>query len=529
MLNAPVSTEERIALVDALRGFALCGILVHNIGGFSGFYQYSDAFPDAAARFGPGTELFHSLTKFLVTGKFYSIFSLLFGLGFSIQLARSEEKPGWRDIYVRRLLILFLIGAIHALLLWYGDILCVYALLGFALLGFRNLKPRIILTWALLFLLMPIAFYALCYLITPGYNTDDLIPGTVDLPTAIELYATSSYAVILKLNLLDLLFESKWRFFTGRFFSVVGMFLLGLWAGRLRILQHPEGHGRLLKGVLCVGLVVGLAANFISMDLPSTLQILTLQGVYKVAANVFSAQPLALAYSATFALLWQMSAGQRILSRFVPMGRMALSNYLMQTIMGIVIYLWLCFRLVWADAHARHHAARRPFYSSVPATGEHMVVTTLPLRSHRVDLATSHVPAVPAPARQASNSVGNLLLGASRAECSGCRNRKILAPSPVRKPLQFPNASGRGRDSTRAGSRRRRRTVNGYFEPASSVCITMAGEVWRRLDRLIGGVITVENTGWRGVPDGIRDVVDCRAAASYPCCLTTFRDGDRGE
>jgi len=121
------------------------------------------------------------------------------------------------------------------------------------------------------------------------------------------------------------------------------MFLLGLWAGRLRILQHPEGHGRLLKGVLCVGLVVGLAANFISMDLPSTLQILTLQGVYKVAANVFSAQPLALAYSATFALLWQMSAGQRILSRFVPMGRMALSNYLMQTIMGIVIYYGYAF------------------------------------------------------------------------------------------------------------------------------------------------------------------------------------------
>src|SRR5262245_35596675 len=163
----PVSSEERIPLLDALRGFALCGILVINIKVFSGFGLSLDAFPDAAARLGPGTDSVELLTKWFVDGKFYSIFSFLFGLGFSIQLARSEGKPGWLGIYARRLRILLLFGLVHAFLLWFGDILWFYSLAGFALLAFRNLQPRTILIWAAVFLLLPIPFYAASYSIAP--------------------------------------------------------------------------------------------------------------------------------------------------------------------------------------------------------------------------------------------------------------------------------------------------------------------------------------------------------------------------
>ncbi|MGH9532905.1 MAG: hypothetical protein ACRD2Q_10985, partial [Terriglobales bacterium] len=99
----PVSSEERIPLLDALRGFALCGILIMNIKAFCGLNYALDASPDAVARFGPGVPVVVFLTTLLTEGKFYSIFSFLFGLGFSIQLSRGEGKPAWLRLYARRL------------------------------------------------------------------------------------------------------------------------------------------------------------------------------------------------------------------------------------------------------------------------------------------------------------------------------------------------------------------------------------------------------------------------------------------
>jgi len=121
-VSAPTASSERIPLLDALRGFALCGILVININGFSGFY-YLNSIGEAEALLGPGAATVKFLTTLLAEGKFYSIFSFLFGLGFSLQLARAEGSPEWLQRYARRLRVLFLMGLAHAFLLWSGDIL----------------------------------------------------------------------------------------------------------------------------------------------------------------------------------------------------------------------------------------------------------------------------------------------------------------------------------------------------------------------------------------------------------------------
>lgn len=335
---APVSPDQRLPLIDALRGFALCGILVINIKGFSGVEYSLAAFPDAASRLGLGTRSIEFFTDFLVEGKFYSIFSFLFGLGFSIQLARGEGKPGWLRIYARRLRILFVIGALHAILLWSGDILWIYALLGFALLPFRNLRSRAILVCGFALLLMPIPFFAVCYLIAPGYNTDRLIPNAHELTTWIRLVATTGYSSALGLNLEDLMFITKWRFFTGRFFNVLGLFLLGLWAGRLRILQEAERHRALLHGILWPALIIGLAGSYSTAVTPPALPFLTRPGIYRAATYTLGVHPLGLAYVAAFALFWQRAVMRHVLSCFVPMGRMALTNYLLQTVLGVGIY-----------------------------------------------------------------------------------------------------------------------------------------------------------------------------------------------
>ncbi|RYE03364.1 MAG: DUF418 domain-containing protein, partial [Sphingomonadales bacterium] len=127
---APVSATERMDLLDGLRGFALLGILLANIDYWSGWLFLT---PDQAAALAGGTQAHvqHVLHKLLIDGKFYTIFSLLFGLGFTLQLSRLEKRGAdGVAIFRRRLLALLAIGLVHLWLIWDGDILTLYALLG---------------------------------------------------------------------------------------------------------------------------------------------------------------------------------------------------------------------------------------------------------------------------------------------------------------------------------------------------------------------------------------------------------------
>ena len=128
----PVQPKERITIVDILRGFSLIGVLMMNMHAFAGDFAdfYSLGTIDRAAWF---------FTRFFAQAKFYTLFSFLFGWGMSIQMRRAEERgAGFVGVYVRRLLMLLLIGLAHAILVWSGDILVTYALLGFFLILFRS-------------------------------------------------------------------------------------------------------------------------------------------------------------------------------------------------------------------------------------------------------------------------------------------------------------------------------------------------------------------------------------------------------
>src|SRR5687768_6641204 len=132
----PVSTQERIEILDVLRGLAICGILIGNMQWFSGYGMM----PPSLAAQAPLTDQITSfLVHFFIEGKFYSIFSFLFGFGFALQIARAEGRGDLHaSLFKRRLFWLLIIGLLHAYLLWAGDILSIYALMGFVLLLFRR-------------------------------------------------------------------------------------------------------------------------------------------------------------------------------------------------------------------------------------------------------------------------------------------------------------------------------------------------------------------------------------------------------
>jgi uncharacterized protein len=164
-MTAPIADSERVRWIDALRGFALLGIIVANLE--SSMLRF--LLPGKGHDLGPLASLnvpFEFFESALIQGKFYSIFSFLFGLGFSIQMMRAAERGGrFGAFFRRRLAALLLIGIVHAFI-WLGDILTLYALCGFVLLPFRTRSDRTILWWAVGFLVAPVAVYAVLALST---------------------------------------------------------------------------------------------------------------------------------------------------------------------------------------------------------------------------------------------------------------------------------------------------------------------------------------------------------------------------
>lgn len=157
---APV--KKRHLFLDSLRGFALLGVCLANYPEFS-LYTFQ---PDEVAASMPSAgidRIVKLLQYFFIDGKFYTLFSLLFGIGFSIIISNAAQKGanGFR-IFYRRMFILALIGCTHLMLIWSGDILLLYAVLGMLLPIFRNMSDKKILTCALVLLIIPIPIDIIC-------------------------------------------------------------------------------------------------------------------------------------------------------------------------------------------------------------------------------------------------------------------------------------------------------------------------------------------------------------------------------
>ncbi len=138
--------KKRYIILDALRGFAILGIILANFPEFS-LWTFADPASHTA-----NDRVLQALLTFFVDGKFYTLFSILFGMGFAIQLENAEGKL--RTFY-RRMVVLLLIGLLHILFLWSGDILMLYAAMGMLLPLFRKLPTKGILAAAALFLVLP--------------------------------------------------------------------------------------------------------------------------------------------------------------------------------------------------------------------------------------------------------------------------------------------------------------------------------------------------------------------------------------
>ena len=347
MTSSPAAPEERSHLLDGLRGLALLGILLVNMVGFSGFGMNDEA-GRAAALGSVLDDISELLIEWLATGKFYSIFSLLFGIGFAIQIGRLQARGESVGRYLRRLAVLFLIGLAHLLLLWFGDIVALYALMGAVLLLFRKAADRTLLATAALLWVAPIAWSALIHL--GGINLADPLYGqgmaalkAAGIDTDISplvYYRDTGFVGQLAVHPPEIWFRLGDFVYQLRPAKVLAMFLVGLWVGRRAIHADPAANRALLRRVATIGLGAGLPLSFaraaLDMAGPETPAVqLTVEALY-----CLSTPTLALGYAAGAALLWA-NGRRRLVEWAAPAGRMALTNYLMQTVLqSLIFYGW---------------------------------------------------------------------------------------------------------------------------------------------------------------------------------------------
>ncbi len=335
--SGPIMDGERAEVLDALRGFALLGIFISHIPDFSGHTFMTPAEQAGLDRFGlDGAAAM--LQDFLIRGKFYSLFSLLFGIGFAVQLESAARRGAdFVRHFARRLTVLLVIGLIHACL-WYGDILKDYALIGFVLILCRRSSARTIaLVAASIFTLRiawPVIVSVLVPLISPISASTDPGGSFFALTRAFDS-ADPSAIFIANLELLQL--KALQMIYDGKAISILAMFLLGASIGKSGLYRNVSDHRRLFRNVFWICAPVGVIGNAAltpihaaTPDFPPTGMWVIDNSLYAIAVPA-----MAIAYASGFAWLWSWRSMLRWLA---PAGRMALTTYVSQTLIGIALF-----------------------------------------------------------------------------------------------------------------------------------------------------------------------------------------------
>ena len=354
--STPINSSERSDILDVLRGFAILGIFLDNVFGFTGYGFYSMAQRQALPTF-YADGILGLLELVFVHGKFYSMFSLLFGIGFSIILMRNEQKGiNPLKIFYRRLFILLLIGAGHIFLLWEGDILLLYALVGFILPLFRKCSDKALLTWAVVLIASPIVIDCIKVLLNvhTGAFLENFAQG-IDKKTGLPTDENFSKYLFKEGSGWDewrnwqasgWLYRYAYIIESNRIPKVLGMFLFGFYAGRKMIYSNLEQYASLFKKLRKCGFIIGIPASIAMaifvIDGKSVPQVM---GLLDTVFYTVSVVPLSLAYVSAICLLWIKTKGNNKWKVFAPVGRMALTNYLMQTILAITIFYGVGFGL----------------------------------------------------------------------------------------------------------------------------------------------------------------------------------------
>lgn len=346
----PVSKGNRIEYLDILRGISILFIFIANIYFFSGWNfmgkELNETFSGSAIN-----HAIETFTTIFVDGKFYSLFSILFGIGFAVQYTNMEKsnRP-FVPFFVKRMLGLLFFGLFHIFFMWPGDILTLYALLGLVLISFRKTSNKGLLITAIILITLPILNWLL--MLKVGFYPYILFSKIQEFWVAHDLplrdwngsgqesfdpyymLKVESFSEFLMINLRMPSLRLGLILLEGRIFKVLALFLIGFWAGK-QIMNHDLlKNVPFLRKIAMVGFSLGIPFNFLrSYSESQSGEFWDFMVYISYALGVI---PMACAYAASIALL--LKNGWTGLNWFAPVGRMALSNYLFHTFISLILF-----------------------------------------------------------------------------------------------------------------------------------------------------------------------------------------------
>jgi len=350
---APVMPGERLETLDTLRGIAVLGILAMNIYTFAlpfNFYLNPGALDPIGIGLSDSTDRFaYMLTHVLAEYKFITLFSLMFGAGIAMQFSKAASGEDGRkqamNLHLRRMTGLLLIGAVHAYFLWFGDILFIYAVIGFLVGVFIPMKNRTLMISAVVLILFgalvawgPIALLGLA----PPEVIDEVgagfyTPPEEEMRRVVEIYQSGGYLAELSNRVVMAAQQHVGVFFSEYAYRTLGIMLIGIVAFRSGFLS---GRWPIFAYAMfaVVGIGIGLPLTYFGFIAREAVDF---EFIYSFSTgklyNYFGSLFAAAGYAGLIILLVKIGV-RPLVWLLQPVGRLALTNYLLHTIICTVIF-----------------------------------------------------------------------------------------------------------------------------------------------------------------------------------------------
>ena len=337
MKTAIPNQSHRLEVVDALRGFALLAIvLLHNLEHYNIFGA-----PPQPEWLNHLDKFLTSFVYFIFAGKAYATFSLLFGFSFYIQMRNARRRGcDFRARFAWRMLLLVGFSQFHALF-YNGDILLLYAVCGLILIPASGWKDRTLLIVAAVLMLQPYCWAKIIYALSH--------PDYIDTNSLFARYAAQAEVVGRTGNFLSTiadniwngqLYSNFWQVEAGRLFQTPALFLLGMWLGRRGLFEHTPSSVRFWKLAFATAAVCAVPLHWLSTAIPPRISNVTVLSYYSIAVPILYNFAFMTMLVGGFITLWfhRGATGYGWQRFIVPYGRMTLTNYIGQSIIGVAIY-----------------------------------------------------------------------------------------------------------------------------------------------------------------------------------------------
>ncbi|WP_156172331.1 DUF418 domain-containing protein [Paenibacillus dauci] len=328
-------TNRRLKMIDAMRGFSLLGIILANML----IFQYGSwgAIDLKESGFSTADQIVNKLLEVLVVGSFMPIFAFLFGFGIIKMKDSLESRQLSPYPYLsRRFLLLMLIGMLHGFFIWEGDILTYYGLYGFVLLLYIRCRPRTLLIWTITGFSLMLLFGVLSLWISTPETALTEMERSYHLET-LHVYSMGSYAdILVQRNMTTPFLDFPLAFIL--IFVLVGMtsllyiplFWLGMYMAQKGIFNDPQSKSRLYRNGMLIFLPVGLISKSMMVIMPVL--------DWETFSLLFGGPILSIGYIFAFAWLYLKWQSAKWMNGFIAIGKLSLTNYLLQSIICTTIY-----------------------------------------------------------------------------------------------------------------------------------------------------------------------------------------------